>query len=200
MPEEQKKHQRIIPLNDLDFSMTLTKPKWGDDDINSDLKNALTREYFQYDNNGNLIYNHKSPNCHGQVQITSTGAKCIMCNANLTKEQIEPALSKKALWAQLSFFTQDFRLSNLAEGNIWKGIPSDIKYCEKRINLCNLLLNEGYIEPFRTVLAQVAARLELCQSKGGFLRKRMGTFTQENKSETIEPAKRTIFAGKNGVY
>jgi len=200
MAEEKK--SRNVPLNDLDFNMSLTRPVIGTNEVDSKFTSSLTKQYFQYDEKGNMIFQHNKPSCKKQIQIKEkdgiAAPYCPFCNVFLKVEEIEPMLSEKALWSQLGYFTQDMRLSNLSEGNIWKGLPNEVEYCEYRLNLANDLLSEGYDEPFIICLERVAAKLELCQSKGGFLRRRMGTYTQENKSEVIEPANRKIPMGSKG--
>lgn len=92
-------------------------------------------------------------------------------------------------WELLSFYTRDLRLSNIGE--------REIVYCQHYIDLAGDCLREGYMEAFAKALALAATVLELAQSKGGFLRKRQNTLTQENVSGELEsPKKRLLFAGK----
>ena len=52
-------------------------------------------------------------------------------------------------------------------------------------------------EPFINCISTVAGVLETSQSKGGFLRRRQNTFTQEHfQSELDGPKKKSLF-GKN---
>jgi hypothetical protein len=165
-----RQHKTKVPASDLDFNMSVTDPSWGKDEINDALQKTLTKEYFQFDADGNLIIDAKG----------------------------NPLLNKKALWSMLGFFTRDMRLSNLSPGNSWKGEPNEVEYCEYRLNLANDLLIEGFEECFNIVLERVAAKLELCQSKRGFLRNKMNTYTQENINTNLEPPKRNFMGMKDG--
>ena len=173
-PNTIRRSKTKVPASELDFSMSMTEPVWGKDEVNEDLQGTLTKDYFLYDDKGNLL-------------LDETG---------------KPRLSKRALWSMLGFFTRDMRLSNLNPGNIWKGEPDEVAYCEYRLNLANDLLAEGYEECFAICLERVAAKLELCQSKRGFLRNKMNTYTQENINENREPPKRSLLPGasKGGYH
>ena len=156
-----------VPASELDFSMSMTEPVWGKDEVNDALQESLTKEYNEYDRNGDLVIN------------ADGSAKLI----------------KKPLWNMLGFFTRDMRLSNLSPGNVWKGEPDEVAYCEYYLNLASDLHSEEYDECFHIMLERVAAKLELCQSKKGFLRNKMNTYTQENINETREPPKRSLMPG-----
>jgi hypothetical protein len=105
-----------------------------------------------------------------------------------TREQEEDP-EKAEAWELLSFYTRDLRLSNIGE--------REFVYCQYYIDLAGDCLREGYMEAFAKSLALAATVLELAQSKGGFLRKRQNTLTQENVSGELEaPKKRLLFAGK----
>lgn len=96
---------------------------------------------------------------------------------------------KTEAWELLSFYTRDLRLSNIGD--------REFVYCQYYIDLAGDCLREGYMEAFAKSLALAATVLELAQSKGGFLRKRQNTLTQESMSGEIEPTKkRLLFAGK----
>lgn len=94
----------------------------------------------------------------------------------------------QSLWGLLSFYTRDMRLSNLTE--------MKLDYCNHYINLAGDCLQEGLIRPFIIALSRAATILELSQSKGGFLRKRLSTITSESFHEEREPPKRNFFGGK----
>jgi hypothetical protein len=99
-------------------------------------------------------------------------------------------VSKEDMWGLLGFYTRDLRLGNLSN------FGGEMHYCEYHLDLANDLLKEGFTEPFLIVLSRVATKLELSQSKGGFLRRRNSSFTTENVNQNIEPAKRTIMGSK----
>ena len=111
-----------------------------------------------------------------------------------TKEQIydkegRPVVSTQSLWGLLGFYTRDMRLANL---NPWLG---ELAYCQYYLDLANDFLQAGIIEPCLISLSRVATILEISQSKGGFLRRKMNTFTQENIRKD-EPPKKSLFGGK----
>jgi len=95
----------------------------------------------------------------------------------------------QSLWGLLGFYTRDMRLANLGE---WNG---EIEYCKTFLDLANDFLQCNQTEPFLICLSRVATVLELSQSKGGFLRKKMNTFTQENITKD-EPPKKSLFGGR----
>lgn len=97
----------------------------------------------------------------------------------------------KSLWSLLGYYTRDMRLANL---NPWMG---EVAYAQYYLDLAGDFLQAEMVEPFIIALSRVATILELSQSKGGFLRRRMGTFTQEALHGDIEPPKKNLFgAGK----
>lgn len=96
-------------------------------------------------------------------------------------------VSKENLWSLLGFYSRDLRLANLST---WSG---EVFYCQYYLDLSADLLREDMVEPFLICLSRVASVLELSQSKGGFLRRRMNTFSQENITGEMEPKKKTLF-------
>jgi hypothetical protein len=116
-------------------------------------------------------------------------------NLKLNKGYIDGAgevvvTDTKNLWAMLGFYTQDLRLSNLDS--------AQVRFCSIMLSLAGdfLSLDPPMTEPFRTCLNYVIPILELAQSKGGFLRNRLNTLTQENKHFVSEGGKRSIMSGK----
>lgn len=93
------------------------------------------------------------------------------------------------LWEMLGFYTRDMRLANLS---VWDG---ELNYVGYYLDLAGDFLEAGMIRPFIICLSRSATRLELSQSKGGFLRRRMNTFSQESLSGEIEPPKKSLFGG-----
>lgn len=92
----------------------------------------------------------------------------------------------ESLWGLLGFYTRDIRLANLDK---WLELPH-VRY---HLDLAGDLLNAGYVEPFLVALARAVTVLETSQSKGGFLRKRQGTFTHEQFHREEEPPKKSLF-------
>lgn len=93
-------------------------------------------------------------------------------------------------WELLSFYTRDFRLANLSQ------VAGEVDFCQHYIDLSGDLLREGMSESFATALARAATRLELSQSKGGFLRRRQNTITSENITGEMEKKKKLLFGGR----
>lgn len=95
----------------------------------------------------------------------------------------------ESLWGLLGYYTRDMRLANLSA---WNG---ELEYCKYHLDLAGDFLQANMIEPFLITLSRVATVLELSQSKGGFLRKKLNTFTHEQLTGDTEPAKKSIFGG-----
>lgn len=109
----------------------------------------------------------------------------------LGRGEIAKDEEKAVAWELMSFYTRDLRLANL---NVLTG---EIQYCQHYIDLAGDCLREGYMEAFAAALSRAATLLELSQSKGGFLRRRQNTLTQESLQGELEPAKkRLLFGGK----
>jgi hypothetical protein len=100
------------------------------------------------------------------------------------------SVTKEDMSSLLGFYTRDLRLGNLSK------MGNEVDFCDYMLNLANDFLKEGFIDPFLICLSRVASRLELSQSRGGFLRKRHGTFSTETVTDTREPAKRTLMGTK----
>lgn len=69
----------------------------------------------------------------------------------------------------------------------------EVAYCQYYLDLAGDLLQNNAIKPFLIALSRAASMLELSQSKGGFLRKRMNTLSQEHISQELEPKKQKLF-------
>lgn len=111
----------------------------------------------------------------------------------------KPRIMIKNRWNTLGWMSRDLRLGNLSSNPM----NDEIGYVDYHMVLANDMLNSGMIETFLDLLARIASKLELSQSKGGFLRKRINTFTQESYKQEMEPPKKSLFgtSKKNkGVY
>lgn len=97
---------------------------------------------------------------------------------------------KKSNWSLLGFFTRDFRLANLDS----KGI----EYCEYYSQLANEWIAEGFSDPFNIALGRIAGKLELSQSKNGFLRKNNNTARLEKSLARTDPERKGLFQTKVG--
>lgn len=109
--------------------------------------------------------------------------------AQLKSGEFPKESEKAAAWELLSFYTRDFRLANLNQ------LLGEVAYCQHYIDLAGDCLRDGYMEAFATSLARAATILELSQSKGGFLRRRANTLTQENLTGEIDPPKKKLLFG-----
>ena len=173
-PGKPKQDNAKRPLSELEFHDKTIEPVWGKYEINDDLYEKFTKKYFQYDEKT------------GELLVDETTG--------------EPKLSKEGIWGQLGILTRDVRSSNLQGGNAWKGEIDEINYCETWLQLAGDMLSEGYEECAMIALGRAAIRLELGLSRNGFFRKRMGTYTQENISESREPPKHYFGMGKKQQY
>jgi len=99
----------------------------------------------------------------------------------------ETKVSQEDLWALLGTYTRDLRLGNLDK--------EEIVLCEYYLNLAEDLLKEGYINSFVVALSRVASRVELSQSKYGFLRRRPNTLETSKTEQTLEPKKKGLWNG-----
>jgi hypothetical protein len=100
------------------------------------------------------------------------------------------AVSYQDLWSLLKIFTRDLRLSNLSS---WDNELQTTRY---DLKLASDLLQEGFRKPSLVCLSNTIGILETAQSKGGFLRRRMNTFTKETSHQELEPPKKSFFFGK----
>ena len=99
-------------------------------------------------------------------------------------------IDAEQLWGLLSFYTRDIRLGNLDK--------ETYPICCEWLTYAGDCLTFNFPKTFLTALSRVITMLELSQSKGGFLRKRLGTFTQEHYNEFNENSqKKGLFGSKN---
>ena len=174
--QQQKPQQlRPTPQNELDLQLMTTDPKWGDWQIPDELKEVLgTTEIYQ-DANGDQF-----------VDINS-------------------------LWGLLGFYTRDIRLGNLP---FWSG---EVGFVEEHIDFAGdcitglqikapkisikgkKIVNDiHFIGSFMKVFRPAITKLEVSQSRGGFLRRRQGTLTSETIQNELEPKKKGLMMGKGG--
>lgn len=99
-------------------------------------------------------------------------------------------ITVSSLWGLLGFYTRDMRLANL------NFMERD--YCQFYIDLAGDMLESNMFSPFIICLSRVATVLELSQSKGGFLRKQMNTFTQKSIESKEDVPKKSLFGMVKG--
>lgn len=97
---------------------------------------------------------------------------------------------EESLWELLSFYTRDLRLANLSK------FDGEEHYCRYFIDLAGDCLRAGYMQSFLKSLSLAITVMETSQSRGGFLRKRLGTITQEKYTQEVEPPKTGLFGKK----
>ena len=106
----------------------------------------------------------------------------------LIDENGKAVITDKHLWGVLSYFTRDLRLGNL---NMFL-YERAIRY----IDLAGDCIARGLVKSFLASLRRVISIVELSQSRGGFLRRRNNTFTQESFVDPLAPEKKGFFGNK----
>ena len=100
-------------------------------------------------------------------------------------KKLEPTYDD--LWELLAIYSRDMRLANLQS--------EDENYCEHYINLSGKLLRKGYPRSSILSLVYSVTRLELSQSRKGFLRTIFRTQKKEITMEESQPKKRGLLTG-----
>ena len=99
---------------------------------------------------------------------------------------------KGSLWGILGYYTRDIRLGNLDK------FAGEYAYVKYYLDLAGDLLQADMIKAFLIALSRSATVIEISQSKGGFLRRRVGTITSEQHYQGLDPGKKSILTGKGG--
>lgn len=148
--EQQQRDPVRVPVSELEAGMMLTDSRWGDGYIAKELKDKLRTMIKKKIRKGTII-------------TTAQG------DFELPRDM--EVLAEEELWSLLNYYTRDMRLGNLSR--------DEVDYCQHFIDLAGDLLHDSKKRVFVIALSRAATMLELSQSKGGFLRKRLGTFTKE---------------------
>lgn len=168
MNEEEQKVQRTVLRSELDLQLYFTDSHWGKPDINQELKDKLSKQYGYWqtkrDEQGNAIID------------SATG-----------REVQELLVSEESLWSLLAYYRSDLRFGNLDR------FGGEVFYCQYYLDLAGDYLQAGMTEPFLICLSRVITILELSQSRGGFLRRRINTLSQEHINVDSEPKKANLF-------
>lgn len=166
---EENNGQRT-PVSEIDLTFLTTDPAWG--------KNQVPNEYIsQIIRDKQVIL----------AQVKDDGTIVLVIDENnkpVTYNDMEK------MWSRLGFLTKDIRLGNLSS------MGGDAGYVEYYLDLAGDLLEAGYPNAHITALQRSAVKLEVSQSKGGFLRKRTNTITSENITNELDPQKKNFFGGK----
>ena len=96
---------------------------------------------------------------------------------------------KEKLWGLLSYYTRDMRLGNLDKDSYIISV--------EWLEYAGVCLRLDLVKSFLSSLSMVITMLELSQSRNGFLRKRLGTFTQEHFNEFSDTDKKKGLFNKN---
>lgn len=100
-------------------------------------------------------------------------------------------IDKGSMWGILGYYTRDIRLGNLDK------FAGEYAYVKYYLDLAGDLLQANMIKSFLIALSRAATVIEISQSKGGFLRRRINTLTSENNYSGLDPGRKSIFTGKN---
>lgn len=123
-------------------------------------------------------------------QLSSIRGQLVNNNGEpILDEAGNPIIDVKKLWELLGYYSRDLRLGNLSN--------QEVGYCQYHLDLAGDMLQLECKNSFIICLSRVATILELSQSKGGFLRKRQNTVTQESYKQEIEPPKRGMLNRKS---
>jgi len=123
----------------------------------------------------------------GKTEINK-GLKDLLTNKyKYINKEGEEVITTESMWDLLSFYTRDLRFANLSSFN------GEMAYTQYYLDLAGDFLQSNQRKPFLICLSRLATVLELSQSKGGFLRKRMNTLTSEQFTQELEPPKKSLF-------
>ena len=100
-------------------------------------------------------------------------------------------IDENALYSILGMYQKDIRLGFLSS-NPWN---DELAVVREYLYLASRCLNKKCYQSFVQFLSDTATIIDTSQSKGGFLRKQMNTFRQENISALEEPPKKSLFGG-----
>jgi hypothetical protein len=170
---EQQVDKRPLLRSELDLQLYVTDSQWGRSDINRELKEKISKQFGYW-----------------QPKFDEQGRPIIDVASG--KQVQELIVTEENLWSLLGFYTRDLRLGNLDR------FGGETFYCQYYLDLANDYLQAGYVEPFLICLSRVATVLELSQSRGGFLRRRMNTLSQEHIAIDTEPKKANLFGKSRG--
>lgn len=160
---EDKDRLREVPNSELDLQLMLTNTQWGDAGVPKELKAVL-----------------------GSSQVTTIDGR--------------QYIDVNSLWGLLGYYTRDLRLGNISQ------FGGEVDYCQQYIDFAGDCLrgisvygkkdkrkNLAMVNAFMCTLSRAITLLEVSQSRGGFLRKRLSTLTSENVNSTLEPKKKGLF-------
>lgn len=157
-----------IPASEVELNQLVVEPQWGHDTLNPELNLKLSKAKYVKVKKGTTLQN-------------SDGTK-----RTLTEDELISV--DEYFWSELNFYRQDLRLGNLDR--------SERVYCNHYLLLAADFLRKEMYEAFIVALNRVISKIELSQSKDGFLRKWFGTVRKlEGQDEPEKP--RLPFGGKN---
>lgn len=160
-------HNRMIPDSDLEMQYATINPQWGESEgVSINLQKMMTKPIMRIIPKGVLM----------QKSLLSGNAD----DEGVVRAPYDVKyVQEEALWEQLDYLTRDLRLANID--------PDEYRYCSHMLDLAMDCLRMGYVEASQMSIQRSAVRLELSQSKKGFLRKMMQTFIrQESRKDMTE--------------
>jgi hypothetical protein len=170
--QQQNTERKTVLRSELDLQLYFTDSHWGKSDINQELKDKLSKQYGFW-----------------QKKVGEDGK--VIIDPKSGKEEQELVVAEESMWSLLGYYRSDLRFGNLDR------FGGEVFYCQYYLDLAGDYLQAGMTEPFLICLSRVITLLELSQSRGGFLRRRMNTLSQEHISIESEPKKANLF-GKGG--
>lgn len=170
--DDQQQDRRPLLRSELDLALMTTNSVWGRAEVSQELRDKIGKEHW--------------------VQIPKVDEQ----GQPVLDEQGQPVyewgITYQGMWSLLGYYTRDMRLGNLST------FDGELRYTQYYLDLAGDFLQAKEVAAFLICLSRVATQLELSQSKGGFLRKRMNTLTQEHFSQEIEPKKVNLFGKSRG--
>lgn len=163
-------------------------------------------------------FNEAPPKSELELQYQSLNPKWEYLNIeeleDLAGEEVlysDGTLKLKTLYKVYGYVRRDLRLGNLSPfggemdycqryldfaGDCLRGLTIYSPETKDHKDLKSNKLQLPLLNSFLIALSRVITVLELSQSKGGFVRRRMGTLTSEQYSQTLEPPKKGLFRKK----
>ena len=172
MSADEQSEKRPLLRSELDLALMTTNSVWGRTDINPELRDKIGKEYMV-----------KVP------KLNPDGTPYLDVEGN---PMLEWGVTYEGLWSLMGYYTRDLRLGNLST------FDGELNYCSYYLDLAGDFLHAKLVSPFLICLSRVATKLELSQSKGGFLRRRTNTLTQEHFNQEIEPKRVNLFGKSRG--
>jgi len=152
--------RRYIPSTDAEFQANITRPMWSDRGQIPNVDKRATRHFYLTNEKGELVKGKDG----------------------------EPVKVEESLLMIYEMFTQDVRLGNLSEEELW--------VCREHIDLAQDLMQMGYKRAAVVIFERAICILETSHSKQGWFRKLLGTIRNIDEHSIYEPKKVFWSGGK----